>query len=155
MNHQVLNIEQMQHLKELGLDTSKASMVLLYTDDEGEIIEWEDADEFPEKFVRLYDAETGDYDHSYRKCCGVFTSDDIQAILPKIIKPKDYFYCDTYYLYVDYQYNTVSYSYHIADEGLIEHKTFKIEEYGSLINTLYEALCWCIEQGYVETKKEE
>lgn len=32
---QVLSIEQMKHLKELGLDTSDASMVLIATDDDG------------------------------------------------------------------------------------------------------------------------
>lgn len=148
MNHQILNIEQMQHLKELGLDTSKASaywhrVVRMNT---GEIVtNWFVSFSEPSPCLATMKVET----------IPTFTSDDIQSILPKVIKPKDYFYCDTYYLYVDYQYNTVSYSYHIADEGLIEHKAFKIEEYGSLINTLYETLCWCIEQGFVETKKEE
>lgn len=32
---QVLSIEQMKHLKELGVDTSDASMVLIATDDDG------------------------------------------------------------------------------------------------------------------------
>lgn len=32
---EVLSIEQMKHLKELGLDTSDASMVLIATDDDG------------------------------------------------------------------------------------------------------------------------
>lgn len=146
MIDQVLNIEQMQHLKELGLDTSKASMCWRRkTRDwkgESKVGRW--GLSFNQPIIVFYFETYEDVP--------TFTSDDIQAILPKVIKPKDYFYCDTYYLYVDYQYNTVSYSYHIANEGLIEHKAFKIEEYGSLLNTLYETLCWCIENGFIETK---
>lgn len=41
---QVLSIEQMKHLKELGLDTSDASMVLIATDDDGCELLWEDAE---------------------------------------------------------------------------------------------------------------
>ena len=68
---QVLSVEQMKHLQELGLDTSDASMVLIATDDDGITLLWEDA----EKAIKhhwynvcfnLYYAETGSYDHSYR-----------------------------------------------------------------------------------------
>lgn len=41
---QVLSIEQMKHLKELGVDTSDASMVLIATDDDGCKLLWEDAE---------------------------------------------------------------------------------------------------------------
>ena len=41
---QVLSIEQMKHLKELGLDTSDASMVLIATDDDDCKLLWEDAE---------------------------------------------------------------------------------------------------------------
>lgn len=41
---QVLSVEQMKHLQELGLDTSDASMVLIATDDDGITLLWEDAE---------------------------------------------------------------------------------------------------------------
>lgn len=41
---QVLSVEQMKHLQELGLDTSDGSMVLIATDDDGITLLWEDAE---------------------------------------------------------------------------------------------------------------
>lgn len=145
MSKQVLSIEQMKHLHELGLDTSQASMVLLYTDDEGEIIEWEDTDEFPEKFVKLYDAETGNYDHSYRKYCGVFTLQDILNILPKVIEP------DRCYLHIHFAEQLIFYGYEYANEGLFSYISFEFNNNHSIIDAAYEMLCWCIENGYVGT----
>lgn len=43
MKNQTLSIEQMLHLKELGVDTSKASMVLIATDDDSCPLDWETA----------------------------------------------------------------------------------------------------------------
>lgn len=41
---QVLSFEQMKHLKDLGVNTSDASMVLIATDDDGCTLLWEDAE---------------------------------------------------------------------------------------------------------------
>lgn len=145
MSKQVLDIQQMQHLKELGVDTSKASMVLLYTDDEGEIIEWEDADEFPGKFVELYDAETGNYEHSYRKYCGVFTLQDILDLLPKVI------FNDKYKGKLCIEYNEHN------NEWIISYKELSVIVFyahdENIIDAAYKMLCWCAENGYVDTKK--
>lgn len=143
MSKQCLDIQQMQHLKELGVDTSKASMVLLYTDDEGEIIEWEDADEFPGKFVELYDAETGNYDHSYRKYCGVFTLQDILDLLPTEIDKEN----QNYQLEVFRNPQRYFVSYYWLDNLLISLNEVEF------IDAAYEMLCWLIENGYVDTKK--
>lgn len=149
MSKQVLSIEQMQHLEELGVDTSKASMVLLYTDDEGEIIEWEDADEFPGKFVELYDAETGNYDHSYRKYCGVFTLQDILDLLPNLIQSQDEE--NNYWLEFGTAMEDEEWWYirYMSVYGV----KLNYEEHVHLIDAAYEMLCWCIVNGYVETKK--
>lgn len=50
---QVLSVGQMKHLKDLGVNTSDASMVLIATDDDGCMLLWEDA----EKAIKhhLYD----------------------------------------------------------------------------------------------------
>ena len=135
MKKQVLSIEQMQYLKKLGLDTSKASMVLIYIDDEGNTLDWEEAQdifEYPEEFEHLYDAETGNYDHSYRKDCGVFTLQNIIDLLPKEIYTKNelatlkiYFPNDGYW----------EFSY----MGLHKCMEFIIEE--NIIDAAYEMLC--------------
>lgn len=145
MSKQVLDIEQMKHLQKLGLDTSKASMVLLYTDDEGEIIEWDDVDEFTEKFITLHDAETGNYDHSYRKNFGVFTVQDILDLLPKEIAKDGCTWSAS--LYIDYEDNIIAY-------GNTDRYGFEVyhEETicDNIIDALYQMLCWCIKNEYVK-----
>lgn len=87
---QVLSIEQMKHLKELGLDTSDASMVLIATDDDGCELLWEDAEKaikhhWYNVHFNLYYVDTSSYDHSLKEECGVFTLQDIIGKLPRHI----------------------------------------------------------------------
>ena len=87
---QVLSIEQMKHLKELGLDTSDASMVLIATDDDGCGLLWEDAEKaikhhWYNVHFNLYYVDTSSYDHSLKEECGVFTLQDIIGKLPRHI----------------------------------------------------------------------
>lgn len=150
MKDQVLSIEQMQHLKELGVDTSKASMVLIITDPYGDILDW-DEEIFgfneEEKNLEYFDAETGNYDHSYRKDCGVFTLQDIIDLLPKEIYTeknelatlKIYFPNDGYW----------EFSY----MGFHKCMEFFIEE--NIIDAAYEMLCWCIKEGYIKTNNDK
>lgn len=140
---QVLSIEQMKHLQELGLDTSDASMVLLYTDDEGEIIEWDDADEFPEKFMQLHDAETGNYDHSYRNCYGVFTLQDILELLPKAISRNDLLFP------LKIEYSTIKNVWAICywNHGTIQNSLYDSE---NLLDAAYEMLRWVLTNKYIQ-----
>ena len=87
---QALSIEQMKHLKELGLDTSDASMVLIATDDDGCELLWEDAEKaikhhWYNVHFNLYYVDTSSYDHSLKEECGVFTLQDILGKLPRHI----------------------------------------------------------------------
>lgn len=87
---QVLSIEQMKHLKEIGLDTSDASMVLIATDDDGCELLWEDAEKaikhhWYNVHFNLYYVDTSSYDHSLKEECGVFTLQDIIGKLPRHI----------------------------------------------------------------------
>lgn len=100
MKNQTLSIEQMQKLKALGVDTSKASMVLLFHDEYGECVVWEVENHGKDKplyefyddevkhwvstTVEYFDAETGRYDHSYRGDCGVFTLQDICELFENV-----------------------------------------------------------------------
>lgn len=92
MRNQTLSIKQMQYLQKLGVDTSNASMVLIATDNEGYDLDWEEALDYmkygqSDVYFKLLDAEMGDYNHSYREDCGVFTLQDVIDKLPKFITP--------------------------------------------------------------------
>lgn len=151
MSKQCLDISQMQHLKDLGVDTSKASMVLLWKDDEGNEMDWDDVqDELShpepmEMFKELYDAETGNYDHSYRKYCGVFTLQDILDLLPVEIEKEN----RNYQLEVFRNPQRYFVSYYWLDNLLISLNEVEF------IDASYEMLCWCAENGYIKTNKEE
>ena len=148
MKYQVLSIEQMLHLRELGVDTSNASMVCIFTDDRGAIQDWHElVDMSPIFFVGLrlgyYDAERGDYDHSYRKDCGVFTLQDIIHLLPKEIKTST----DTYWLTISIYDCKEWYVCYSMSDGFDYYKEFKSK---SLLDAAYEMLCWCAENGYIK-----
>ena len=124
---QALSIEQMKHLKELGLDTSDGSMCF----------EWNESDSDNMVVVSL-DADTN-YDY-YRK---TYTLQDILDKLPCFIgnqvltiqKLADSYTC----LYMEYYTRSM----------------INITESQELIDAAYEMLCWCIENGYVKVGKEE
>ena len=85
MKDQVLSIDQMRHLRDLGVDTQEASIVHLFKDEEGNYIDYDKAEALREEIVvldRYYDAEMGNYDHSLRMDYGVFTLQDLLNIIP-------------------------------------------------------------------------
>lgn len=124
---QVLSIEQMKHLKELGLDTSDASMCF----------EWNESDS-DNMVVTSLDADT-----NYDYCRTTYTLQDILDKLPCFIgnqvltiqKLADSYTC----LYVE------SYTRSIGN----------ITEGKELIDSAYDMSCWCIENGYVKVGKEK
>ena len=124
---QVLSIEQILYLKELGLDTSDGSMCF----------EWNQSDS-DNMVVTSLDADTN-YDHSRK----TYTLQDILDKLPCFIgkevltiqKLADSYTC----LYMEYYSSSI----------------IKITESKELIDAAYEMLCWCIENGYVKVGKEE
>lgn len=124
---QVLSIEQILYLKELGLDTSDGSMCF----------EWNQSDS-DNMVVTSLDADTN-YDHSRK----TYTLQDILDKLPCFIgkevlaiqKLADSYTC----LYMEYYSRSI----------------IKITESKELIDAAYEMLCWCIENGYVKVGKEE
>lgn len=145
---QVLSVGQMKYLKDLGVNTSDASMILIATDDDGCMLLWEDAEKaikhhLYDVYFNLYYVESSSYDHSCKKECGVFTLQDILDKLPCFIgnevltmqKLADSYTC----LYME------PYS----------RSIIKITESKELIDAAYDMLCWCIENGYVKVGKEE
>lgn len=124
---QVLSIEQLLHLKELGLDTSDGSMCF----------EWNESD------LDIMIVTSPDADTNYDYCRKTYTLQDILDKLPCFIgkevltmqKLADSYTC----LYME------PYS----------RSIIKITESKEPIDAAYEMLCWCIENGYVKVGKEE
>lgn len=124
---QVLSIEQMKHLEDLGLDTSDGSMCFEWNESDPDIM-----------IVTSPDADT-DYDY----CRKTYTLQDILDKLPCFIgkevltiqKLADSYTC----LYME------PYS----------RSIIKITESKESIDAAYEMLCWCIENEYVKVGKEE
>lgn len=158
MSKQCLDIEQMQHLKKLSVDTSKASMVLLWKDDEGNEMDWEEVqDELShpepmEMFRELYDAETGNYDHSYKKYCGVFTLQDIIDLLPTHIYDNS---GSINILNIEQQIQDWTRVWNISYLSTSSFIKIVSSINNEFIDAAYEMLCWCIENGYIKTNKEE
>lgn len=136
MSKQTLSIEQMQHLKELGVDTSKASAYWY------RIVQHRG--ELPPRVISDWKL-TFSLDIAY--CTGhtlesvpAFTLDDVVEMLPKVI--------DDYCLYIEWECGFISYQY---DEGYEGMKCFRATEIkDNLIDTAYEMLCWVIENGYLK-----
>lgn len=135
---QVLSIEQMRHLQELGLDTSDASMMLIAIDDDSCPLDWETALKAMSAHLydvsfNLFDADSSYYYHSYRKDCGVFTLQDILDKLPPSINWNPLIIVG----------NSVMYS---AGYGEGYDNPLVVFEEETLLQSAYEMLCWIIEQ---------
>lgn len=122
---QVLSIEQMKYLQELGLDTSDASMC----------VEWRESDE-SKKVVNSLDADTN-YDRYYL----AYTLQDILDKLPESIQ-----------IYDLYIFKKVGLWYFMYTDGY-EDESFHFEKSLQVIDAAYYMLCWCVKKGYVKTKE--
>ena len=121
IEEQVLSIEQMKHLQELGVDTSDASMCWVagedtYTDEE----EWNLC--IPNHFLLPYNIPT-------------YTIGDIIEKLPKTI--------GIYHLMIDWNLMKIEYTNWSWQESVFR-EYFTLND-KPLINTLYDCLCWVAE----------
>ena len=143
---QVLDVHQMQHLQELGVDTSKANFYWHRTKSFNNYEEW---DEWKLHYGVLILAR------GFRtiNCQYVrtFTLQDILDLLPKEIKYKD----KRCRLCIELADETIGYYYEYArfEHILVYYEVVMKDE--NLIDVAYKLLCWAIEQGYVETNKNE
>lgn len=145
MSKQVLDISQMQHLKDLGIDTSKAGAVRT------DILVTSDLDEFQKaEDVLVFTESESDY-FEFENPIDTFTLQDILDLLPKEIRDKD---DDKFVLTVEYgiRHKVWYIGYYYYDVSFNDNDFFKGKE---LIDAAYEMLCWCIENGYVKTNKED
>lgn len=143
MSKQVLDIQQMQHLEELGVDTSKANFYWHRTKSLNNYNDW---DEWKLHYgvLRLVRGFTTINCQYVR----TFTLQDILDLLPKDIAPGG----NGYSLYIDYQEMRIAYCFVDRDGMCWLEPTFDLCD-NELIDAAYEMLCWCAENGYVDTKK--
>ena len=127
MSKQCLDIEQMKHLQELGLDTSNAYMSWIVDESM--------------KYKPFISLSFDSIEHVDQTTCAIytFTLQDIIDLLPSNIDG----------CYIEIGKRSVSYSdYESARTVVLKRKRY-------LIDAAYEMLCWCIENGYVKTNKED
>lgn len=138
MENQVLSIDQMKHLQELGLDTSKSSMcwrrIGKYATGESANLPW-----------RLYlnNGNYKEYDVEY-ETIPTFTLQDILDLLP--YKIKSYFLLILKDKYAFREGNCYSIFY----RNVRERKSLIKICRDSLLDTAYEMLCWCFENGHIK-----
>lgn len=132
IEEQVLNIEQMKHLQELGVDTSDASMCWVAGEDTftGEE-EWNLC--IPNHFLLPYNIPT-------------YTTGDLIEKLPKTI--------GIYHLMIDWDLMQIEYTNWSWQESVFR-ECFTLND-KPLINTLYDCLCWVAEnhKELLEVKNE-
>lgn len=128
MSKQILSVEQMQHLQELGIDTSKASMCNILVDDGKGTVE-------QDSYFCL--------DKFHLNSRPRFTLQDILDLLPVEIIKEDRKYSLDIYRSPDRYFI----AYYWCDNLL-----FSIDD-EMLIDAAYKLLCLCIENGYVKTNR--
>jgi len=150
-NKQVLNINQMQHLQELGLDTSNASMLYcdLY-DEEYILVESKRRFDKEENAILLEGVRNSVI--YCKKVTPAYTLQDVLDALPK------------YYHIANNGWTKLSIRVHTTKEWEIGYVyTDELSKYAfgcrilgkELIDAAYELFCWCVEWGFVETNKNE
>lgn len=130
---QVLSVEQMKHLQELGLDTSDGSMCWCYA------LSYKNAKWELEIYEDVIDQKR---DSNFWETLPTYTLQDILDKLPPVIK-KYYWLAIRVSAhkgmwYVEYNGRGCTLSYFYSE---------------NLIDAAYEMLCWCIENGYIKTNQ--
>ena len=130
MKKQALSIEQMNHLRKLGLDTRDASFC------------WSVRTGLPNLLLPYND-------EVFERCAvtrtmPAYTLQDLLDKLPELIDMEDY----VYWLYIDMSIGNMYYERY--DCELL--KVVRANNGKSLLDAAYELLVWCIEEGYVKTE---
>ena len=138
MSKQVLSIEQMLHLQELGFDTSNASASWYKPDMDTE---------YMLMFGHLKKEELVGNEEDIPS----YTLQDVLDALPNRIYDKGAFYLGCYDIMIDE--HDICYAKWCGSE--IESTYVEIEIKDNLIDAAYSMLCWCVENKFVETNKNE
>ena len=149
MSKQCLDVHQMQHLQELGLDTSNASMLYcdLY-DEEYILVESKHRFDKEENAILLEGVRNSVI--YCKKVTPAYTLQDVLDALPKEISKDGCTWHAS--LYIDFENERIAYG-NTDRYGFEVYHEIMIEK--DLIDAAYSLLCWAIENGYVETNKNE
>lgn len=142
MNEQVLSIEQMKHLKELGVDTSGASMkfISIYPS-----CDYNEDDE--RQFVPV---DVNFHAKRYNEGGRTFTLQDMFNIMPKHLKIKVESYRTPVdcLLMVDVANDCVYYECFVWQQ----YDRAKYFDGANLISSAYKMFCWLAENDYLNKK---
>lgn len=132
MTKQVLDVQQMKHLQELGMDTTNASMCWIKTP-KGRDIAFND--EWIGKWESLLEPVPA---YTLQDVLDAMTRWEINdGFCPRIT--------------IDLSERLIRYHYKNKDRVSMVMKSF--DSTGCLIDAAYEMLCWSIKKKFVETKK--
>lgn len=138
MSKRVLSIEQMRHLKELGVDTSKASMLWIKPQEGVYFV----------SYPKLSDGEwllsINVEDDRVKALCETVPAFTLQDILDKLPC-----FIDTYVLTLQKLARTGTCLYMEPYSRSI----LVLKEGKEFIDAAYDMLCWCIENGYIGKEK--
>lgn len=132
MKKQVLDVKQMQHLQELGLEL-KDTMLYWVKPHKGVICR------FGNDWNLAFIDETS---REYFEYIPAYTLQDVLESLPDFI--------DEYCLMIDMSYGTIRYDKLTRRDPYLKVTEFNDDDY-PFIDAAYEMLCWCIENGYIKT----
>ena len=137
MKNQVLSIEQMQKLKELGVDINKASMCYI---SKYPSCDFDDGDEIV--------VVCNDFNKRlYNEFGPAFTLQDIIELLPKQLPPVDFGYnC----FLVTPNSGLTGYVFHYDD--IADGEIYKQIYSEKFLDAAYEMLVWVAENGYLKSK---
>lgn len=130
MDKQCLDVQQMQHLQKLGLDTSNASMY------------WISYNGVSVSIPSNFHLPTSDNDYVI---CDAYTLKDVLDALPEYI----YDSIEQYLLEINMFYKYIRYS---RFNDVLTKRNF---DRTPIIDAAYELLVWCVENKFVETNKNE
>ena len=131
---QVLSIEQMQHLQELGMKLDYNTMLSWIVDDRGK-----------DKPLLCISSEALDYVDFNHYCLPAYTLQDVLDALPEYI----YDSTEQYLLEINMFFKYIRYS---RFNDVLTKRNF---DRTPIIDAAYELLVWCIENKFVETDKNE
>ena len=145
MSKQCLDVQQMQHLQELGLDTSNASALYCIDNETGE-----------KQLMWNEQVEEADKDNEYFRIVPAYTLHDVLDALPIQIEIPLHPECGKYELRIKRMvFNTGKVMHAVVYEKSDYINWFVLQSHEELIDAAYEMLCWAIENKFVETNKNE
>lgn len=135
MSKQVLDIQQMQHLQELGLNLNHSFLCWIYV-----------------PILQKY--ELGIYHSEYKdKVISAYTLQDVLDALPIQIEIPLHPECGKCELRIKRMvFNTDKVMYAVVYEKSDYIDWFVLQSHKELIDAAYEMLCWAIEGGYISEK---